>query len=238
MRKLALLFSLPVLAHATCAIAVWTPERIVLGADSQETVVNPDRGKSSFEACKIRQIGAFYVIISGITEHRRTGFNVWGILSESVRGTDSVLDAGEKAAAEIARRYADVLQSARETGANAYLRGLRSNAPAFAIAGFSRGAPYLVHYRYDFVRNRWIWRKDIFARSSGDRMGLAYLCDPRGVQRYKRSHPGWRTEDPAKTVSGMIAETSRIDPTEVGGATSVMVMEKSGARWVNPGMCR
>lgn len=238
MRKLAVLFSLPVLAHATCAIALWTPERIILGADSQETVLNPDRGSSAFYACKIRQIGAFYVIISGITEHRRSGFDVWEILRESVRHTDSVPDAAERAAAEIARRYADVLQSAGETSAGTYLCGLRSNAPAFAIAGVSRGEPYLVHYRYDFVRGKWMWRKDIFRRSTGDRMGLAYLCDPRGIERYKRRHPRWRTEDPLKMVSGMIAETARIDPNEVGGATSVMVLEKSGARWVNPGVCR
>lgn len=237
-RNLLLLLTFSIVARGTCAIAAWTPERIILGADSRETILNPDLGPTSFEACKIRQIGVFYVIISGITEHRRSGFNVWEIIARSVRATNSVPEAAEAAAAEIARRYADVLKSAGETSARGYVSGLESNAPAFAIAGFSHGGPYLAHYEYNRVRGRWTWRKDLFGRSKADTMGFAYLCDPRGIARYKRSHPGWRRDDPVKTVSGMIAATAAVDSSEVGGETSLLVVDRSGSRWVNPGRCR
>jgi hypothetical protein len=234
----ALLLLVPAAAKATCAIAVWTPDRIIIAADSKETILNPDRGPVSFNECKIRRIGAYYAAVSGVTEHRRTGFDVWRILEESVRGAGSVPDAAEAAAAAIARRYAEVLEAARESGDAKYVHGLESNAPEFAIGGFSGGRPYLAQYQYDLVRGRWVWHKDVFGRSAGDSMGLAYLCDPRGIERYKRRHPRWRSDDPLKTVTGMVAETAGIDPSEVGGATAVMVLDQSGVRWVNAGMCR
>jgi len=43
--KLALLALLPAVAHATCAIAVWTPDSIILGSDSRETLLSPEYGQ-------------------------------------------------------------------------------------------------------------------------------------------------------------------------------------------------
>jgi hypothetical protein len=236
--KLALLLLLPAAAKATCAIAVWTPDRIIIGSDSRQTVLTPDRGPVSFTQCKIHQIGPYYAAASGVTEHRRTDFDIWTILAESARDAASVSEAAETAAAAIGRRYREILKTARESGDAEYLRGLESNAPEFVIAGFSGGRPYLAQYQYDMVRGRWAWRKDLFGPSAGESMGFAYLCDPRGIARYKRLHPGWRTDDPVKTLTGIIKEAARADPSEVGGDTEVMVLDHAGVRWISLGMCR
>jgi hypothetical protein len=236
--KLALLLLLPAGANATCAIAVWTPDRIIIGADSRQTILNPDRRPASLSQCKIHQIGPYYAAVSGVTEHQRTGFDIWTILEESVQGSRSVPEAAEAAAATIAWRYGAVLKAARESGDAKYVHGLEANAPEFVIAGFSSGHPYLVQYQYDMVHGRWMWRKDLFGVSARESMGLAYLCDPHGVARYKRRHPRWRSDDPVKTVNGIIAATAQLDRSEVGGETTIVILQHSGVNWVTQGMCR
>jgi hypothetical protein len=237
--KLVLLALIPAAAHATCAIAVWTPTRIILGSDSRQTYLNPHYGASLSNQCKLRQIGPYFVIVSGVMQHQRSGFDVWEILGESVARTNSVAEAAEDASIEIARRYADVLRVGRADSDRDYLSELEINAPVFAIAGFSNGRPYLAHYEYDLVHGTWIWRKKIYGqtREAGS-MDYTYLCDPAGIETFKRRHPRWRSEDPLKVVPGMIAAAARLGSIEVGGPTALLVMDSSGPHWESPGFCR
>ncbi len=236
--KLALLALIPAVAHATCAVAVWTPESIVLGSDSRETLLSPEYGQRSSSECKLRQIGPYYIIVAGIMQHRRTGFDVFDILGESIARTNSVTEAAEDAADEIARRYARVLRMAREDSSMSYVRRLETNAPVFAIAGFSNGRPYLAHYEYDLVRGTWTWRKRVYGRSREGSAEYVYLCDPHSIEMFKRQHPRWQSEDPLKVVPGMIASAARWDSSEVGGPTSLLVVDSSGPHWESSGVCR
>jgi hypothetical protein len=235
---LALFAFIPPFAHATCAIAVWTPDRMILGSDSRETFLSPEYGQRSSNECKLRQIGPYYVIVAGIMLHQRTGFNVFDILGESIARTNSVTEAAEEASNEIARRYARVLRLAREDSSGSYMRRLESNAPVFAIAGFSNGRPYLAHYEYDLVRGTWAWRKRIYGGSrEGGSMSYVYLCDPHSIEMFKRQHPRWQSEDPLKVVPGMIASAARWDSAEVGGPTALLVLDSAGPRWESSGVC-
>ncbi len=235
--KFALLALLPAIAHATCGIAVWTPESLILGADSRETYLSPYHGPTSSTQCKLRQIGPYYVIVSGVMQHQRSGFDVFEILGESIVRTTTVTEAAEAAAGEITRRYAEVLNMSREDSSRKYQAELEINAPAFAIAGFSNGRPYLAHYEYDLVRGQLKWRKWIYGASRTGSMDYAYLCDPAGIEMFKRQHPRWRTEDPLKVVKGMIAAAARVNTFEVGGPTALLVVESSGPHWESPGVC-
>lgn len=236
--QLALLALLPAAAQATCAIAVWTPDHLVLGVDSKETFLSPYHEPTTSTECKLRQIGPYYVLVSGVMQHRRSGFDVWKIIGQSISRTDSVTEAAADAAVEISRRWDDVLRVARNGPNREYRRELESNAPVFAVAGFSKGRPYLAYYEYDLVRGAWTWRKEIYGPRTGDTMGYAYLCDLRGINAYKRAHPQWRREDPLKTVPGMIAATARLDSSEVGGPTALLVVDATGSYWESAGTCR
>lgn len=224
-------------AGATCVVAVWTPERVVIGADSKETFIRPDHAESSFTECKIRAIGAYYAVVAGVTEHRPSDFDIWEILRTSIGGTKSVPMAAEAAAAGIARGYAKVLRTAGEKNGPQYLASLESNAPQFMIAGISNGRPYLARYSYDRVRGGgWVWRKQVYP-GAGDSPGYLYLCDPRGITNYQRRHPRWRSDDPVKTAAGMIAAAAAIG-SDVGPPIAVLVLDAGGAHWQDPGTCR
>ncbi len=229
---------LPAIAHATCGIAVWTPGSIILGSDSRETYLRPGQEPTSSSQCKLRQIGPYYVIVAGVMQHHQSGFDVFEILGDSITRTQSVTEAAEVASVEIARRYAEVLRMSRQNSSTEYRSELEINAPAFAIAGFSGGRPYLAHYEYDLVGGQLKWRKWVYGNSRQDEsMEYAYLCDPAGIERFKRRHPKWRMEDPLQVVEGMIAAAARVDTLEVGGPTSLLVVDSSGPRWESPGVC-
>ena len=128
---------------------MWTPDHLVLGVDSKETFLSPYHEPTTSTECKLRQIGPYYVLVSGVMQHRRSGFDVWKVIGESVSHTGSVTEAAADAADEISRRWDDVLRVARDGPNRDYRRELESNAPVFAIAGFSEGRPYLAYYEYD-----------------------------------------------------------------------------------------
>jgi hypothetical protein len=96
----------------------------------------------------------------------------------------------------------------------------------------------VAHYEYDLVRGVWTWRKWIYGRSRAASMSFAYLCDPAGIEMFKRQHPRWRTEDPLKVVTGIIAAAARTDSFEVGGPTTLLVVDSTGPHWETPGVCR
>ena len=228
---------LPVAVHATCAIAVWTPTSLILGADSMERVVNPHDAGREISECKVQQLGNYYVLVSGLTLHRRTGFDTWAILSSAIRQSSSVFEAADLAIADIERGYAEVLKSARLNTDARFVHNLELNAPVFAIAGFEGGRPYLAHCSYDKIRGRWTWTKQLFPREGPAQVSYTYLCEQRGVSMYKGRHPNWRRDNPAKVVQGMINNEEQILPEEVGGPVSLVVIDKNGAHWKNRGVC-
>lgn len=236
-RLLWIVALLPITVHATCAIAVWTPTSLVLGADSMERVVNPTDSGRAISECKVQRIGNYYVLVSGITRHSRTGFDTWDILSSAIHQTSSVFEAADLAVSEIERGYAAVLRSAQRNTDSRFVHNLEMNAPVFAIAGFEGGRPYLAHCSYDKVRGRWTWTKQFFPGAGPTPISYTYLCEQRGVSIYKGRHPNWRRDNPAKVVQGIISTEEQILPEEVGGPVSLVVVDKNGAHWKDRGVC-
>jgi hypothetical protein len=56
---------------ATTLVAVWSPERLILGADS---LMVTDTAKAS--ACKIEHEGPIYFALSGLVQDRTAGFDL------------------------------------------------------------------------------------------------------------------------------------------------------------------
>jgi hypothetical protein len=235
--RFALLLA-PLTLHATCAIAVWTPTSLVLGADSMERVVNPNDPGREISECKVQQIGNYFVLVSGLTRHRRTGFDTWGILSSAIRQSGSVFEAADLAVTEIEKGYAAVLRSARLNTDAKFVHNLELNAPVFVIAGFEGGRPYLAHCSFDKILGRWTWTRQFFPSDrSGTPVAYTYLCEEHGVSMYKSRHPNWRRDNPVKVVQGMIRMEEQVLPEEVGGPVSLVVIDKNGAHWKNVGVC-
>src|SRR3712207_4403907 len=67
---LYLLAGLP--CSATTLVALWTPDRVVLGADSM-VVTN---GPASYDACKIVHAGGTWLAVSGLVTDEAAGYQL------------------------------------------------------------------------------------------------------------------------------------------------------------------
>src|SRR5688500_10046319 len=67
---------------ATTLVALWTPERVVLGADS---LVVLDQGLPTASGCKIAQVGATFFALSGLVEDQSAGLSVRALASEAAK---------------------------------------------------------------------------------------------------------------------------------------------------------
>ena len=229
---------LPVAVHATCAIAVWTPTSLILGADGVERVVNPhDAGRESLASVR----SSSWEIIT-----------CWFPVSRCIEERDSI--PGRfcprrfvKAVRCLRRRTWPLRISNADMRRCSSPRGLTLTRGSSIIWNLTRrclrsrdlreGVPYLAHCSYDKIRGRWTWTKQLFPREGPAQVSYTYLCEQRGVSMYKGRHPNWRRDNPAKVVQGMINNEEQILPEEVGGPVSLVVIDKNGAHWKNRGVC-
>ena len=69
-------------ASATTLVALWTPEKLLLGADSL-MVVTQGSGRAS--ACKISHEGSTFFAMSGLVEDSAAGLNVGDAARDAAR---------------------------------------------------------------------------------------------------------------------------------------------------------
>jgi len=77
-------------AHGTAAFGFWTPEAVILAADSKIVHL---RGEPPESACKIRPSGRFYFLLSGFYGRPKTAFDAWKVVEESTRNAKTIDEA-------------------------------------------------------------------------------------------------------------------------------------------------
>lgn len=202
-----------------------------------ERIINPADSGGAINDCKIQQAGNYYVMVSGITHHRKSGFDTYSIISASIHRSTSISEAADLAMSEIERGFLNVLIQAKQNNDARYMTDLETNSPTFVIAGFEAGRGYMVYCSFDKIRGHWTWTRAYYPDGTGDSVAYAYLCGKRGVNAYKHDHPNWLRDDPERTVTGMIAAETRIAPKEVGGPLALMVLDRTGPHWRSGGVC-
>ncbi|MEK7349738.1 MAG: hypothetical protein AAB177_02620, partial [Nitrospirota bacterium] len=70
---------------ATTIVAFWTPERIVVAADSKGRVGGV-RGKAVVSTCKIVPISNYFYALSGLAQEPETRFDAHRLIVEGMSG--------------------------------------------------------------------------------------------------------------------------------------------------------
>src|SRR5436190_19626059 len=71
-------------ASATTLIAIWSPQRLLIGADSRVISNIPN---VLGNACKIEQTGSTYYAFNGLVADKTAGYNIESLAREAVQGT-------------------------------------------------------------------------------------------------------------------------------------------------------
>jgi hypothetical protein len=231
-------------AHATSAIALRTPARIVLGADGK--VTTPDH-KDGGSRCKIGSANQVFWIEAGIIVLPKLNFALSDI-------TTGAMAANEPVSNRVAR-FEDVLQSTLTPIVNE----VRNGAPFFfadrldkawiqiAFASFENGIPTL-HVRSFITRaspargayldiNRVdlpdpAFPETVFATLGHDEVVNAKLAAIPGDRQQWLKAKG---ED--RAVAELIGDEIAALPQDVGPPVSVVDIGRDGVNWISHGAC-
>ena len=230
MRALAAIVALglSVNAGATTIVAIWTPAKIVIAADSMVNIhwtgQNGVPQTRTAKDCKIRKFGSSYVSAAGNYHIQIAGFDVWDT-AERACGTAANVELCA------ARLKAD-------------LRGILSRALSIhdvritvLVAGLQNGWPEMEHITFIGARNgRLNVRSESFRRGKQN-WGRVILGDRNAIDLYERQAPSTVSNTLQEQALSLVKIEARAMPQEVGAPFSALTIEASGEEWTNPGCC-
>lgn len=228
--RLVALLSFTVASHATTLVAVWSPERLVIGADS---LVITDTAPAS--ACKIDREGTTFFALSGLAEDQAARFSA-----------NALAHAASRGAADVEERVALFLQLAREPLGRA-LGLIRTQAPAdyawlqqghpvlqVMFADVQAGTPVLAVASLSVDETGGLREYQQVIRQGTDRLGprILYAGQQGEIRQYLRANCQWYQDDSVNLVKRLISLESRVAGTRVGGPVDIIAFDGQGARWV------
>src|SRR5262249_21757674 len=125
-------------------VALWTPMRIVVAADSK-AIVGGRLGSRESQTCKIRPIGAHYFAATGLTNVPEAGFDLNAIFGAIPTGDRTISAIADEMAATVRGKLISALEFLRDRYPLNYAAdfGERSGgiALAFIVFGTEDGQP-------------------------------------------------------------------------------------------------
>jgi hypothetical protein len=223
-------------SHGTAALAIWSPERAVLAADSKLSRLD---GKQDSAGCKIRAAGRMFFIASGYYGRPGGDFDVWTSVRDAVREATSVRDAADVSEKQLKPVLLKKFRTLREDNKIASSEEA-ANASRFSVyfAGVDEGKVVVAGWSL---------------RPGGDVIREEYPGDHRAVAGSRQlinfgEHAATDAEIPRPALIKMLADpinaAARMiqieidrEPASVGPPRSILEITPSKHRWVEKGLC-
>ena len=122
---------MPIREVGTTAVAIWSPQRVVIAADGMVTRRN-DPTTASFTACKIRVKSGVAAVAAGFYSHPATGYDIWrevALATEPERPLSAIADHIESA---VRPKLARALEHSKRADPEGYGSGrtIRNQGPS------------------------------------------------------------------------------------------------------------
>jgi hypothetical protein len=232
--RAAVLTSLCLLGFVPCSattlVALWTPDRIVLGADSMVVTEGP----AAFDACKIVNADGTWLAVSGLVTDSTAGFEL-GPLARLALGASGTMK-------EKLTRFADSVQTPLQRAYD----GLRRDSPV-EHARFASGRPVLQAIFAGQENGRPVLATVAFVPGTGGslelRASLVDGSDARGprliyagqqdrIREYLKAHREWFAADRQEIVRSLVQLEVDGGPGLVGGPIDIVEIDAAGTHWV------
>jgi hypothetical protein len=229
MKWAAVLCLAVVSVHGTTLVALWTPDRIVLGADSR---VVTDIGSS--DACKIGHSGDVWMAASGLVVEARTGYSL-GTVARRALGDSGPLQLRVGRFVEAVQRPLEQAVAALRVDAPADYALLRSGRPVLQAIFAVRENDHPVLATVALVMNS---AGEIEPRGSyvdgSDARGprLIYAGRQERIREYIKTHPRWIDDEAHDLVRKLVQVEIDAGSPFVGGPVDVISIDRAGARWI------
>jgi hypothetical protein len=218
--------------RATTLVAVWTPERILLAADSR---VVDDELHPGVDACKIAQSGGTYYAVAGLAEDPITGYRIDRLAERALGGAREMPEKLNALVALVRSPLQRAVDQLKIDSPDQYrwlqkghpvlqliLAGQEHSAPSLAVAGFQLDADGAIHDN----------AKVIASASDTGGARLIYAGQQTQIRQYLAQHRDWSSLDGTELVKTLIKQEIDAGTGLVGGPVDILSLKATGAEWV------
>jgi hypothetical protein len=220
--------------HGTAALGIISPGGFaVLAADSMFSKENKDL-PPTFE-CKVRIYGKFAVVASGLYGKPGTAYDVWECFRKASVGTDSLLQFTATAERLIRPGLTPTFLNLIERFPDRWKTHVGDAPLQYIVVTISTTGPALMMRFFDYTGALpLIATGDPVAYESGPiRFSLIGIHDH--MNPNSRELLGLHAEDIA---AALVNTEIRNHPETVGGPISVLLISRSGMRWIQAATCK
>jgi hypothetical protein len=224
------LLVVPPVCTSTTLVALWTPEKVILAADSR---VTHEAGVVA-DACKIEHSGSTWIAVSGLVSDPSTGFSL-GPLARPA------LMQGKSMKEQIAR-FADAVQP----GLTRAVDGLRRDAPdeygklasgrpvlQAILASQENGKPVLATVGFVLDGSGTLQpRASLIDGSDARGPRLIYAGQQQRIREYLKANRNWIEGDRQALVRDLVQLEIDAKTEHVGGPVDVIEIDTSGTHWI------
>jgi hypothetical protein len=221
-------------SHATTLVAVWSPEQLLIGADS---AVITEAGGFAIQgsACKIVQDQKFYFAFSGLVDEPSIKYNAEALahramveggtletrINRFIELTNPQLVAAlEQVKRDTPEQYAFLQQG--HPALQAIFAQVQDGPATLATVGFSVGPNGTVSPSAKVIANG----------DDGRGPRIIYAGQQSRIREYLRDHRDWFQDDQAELIRRLIGLEIAGSDGEVGGAIDILRLKPSAAEWV------
>lgn len=224
--------TLPPYSVGTTVVAFWTPDRIIVGADSKGRR-GGELGEGELLVCKIRQVGNVFYALSGLREDPETGFDAHSIVVRAYNTPGRLIDKVNAFERLVSEPLSNVLAHIKAKYPLNFERdfGNKGGGMDIVFFGYENGRPVMITRRIgrrDYSRRRLEYPGD-FPNSP---FGAVYMGQHDSINRFRVANPGWQRMGLEKAMRRFIQMEIEEHPETVGPPIDILVIDNSGARWI------
>jgi hypothetical protein len=233
----------PAVCSATLILTVWSPDRILIGADGM--AIQPDQPQPNKRTCKIRQGASdcFYSV-AGAHDDKSIHYDLAPLATQACQGVGSIArraDAFKQVALPEIRREWDHIKSQEP---KTYALTKQYGAAHLAVV-FAGGAPltlvilqFVEDSRGQMVPDESIVRDQAFSSKTEYNELGEYL----NIDAYREKNPDVDQLDTVPWLRTLLSKAIELEQSEklkrIGPPISILEITISGARWVEQGDCQ
>ncbi|HLJ51343.1 MAG TPA: hypothetical protein VKU01_35285 [Bryobacteraceae bacterium] len=216
----------------TTLIAIWSPGRLLIGADSAVITSMPNVVGSG---CKISQDGSTFFAFSGLVEDKSVGYNVAALARQASEAPGALEQRMEQFVNLVNDPLARAVTTLKNDSPDQYAY-LQQNHPALQaiFAEQEPGAPQLGVVAFAVGPDGILSHYTRMVANGDDGRGprIIYAGKQDQIRSYLNVHHDWFLGDQAGLIRSLIQSEAETSRGEVGGPIDILSVEPNNSYWV------
>lgn len=226
---------------ATTVVVIRGDDSIVIGADSNVSSFNPESGRGEFQGCKILRVGDFFIAIAGIFGRGGpSGFNAYSLAQQVAAKDKTVIDIGNDFEKLVRKPYLDTLRDFYKFNPQAFEKNCKNKeCLQFLVADFTVGRPSYALRRFEpklsggRVMTQVLPNRDCPGTCPLPNSAIVFGDNVEAMRVLKSTPNFWSSQGTIGGINTLIGIESTAHPQDVGGGTTILIIDKNGPRWAN-----